>query len=200
MISTLSIIDMGMVLRSMEPFGFDGMSRRPSIRIERSIRAQAAQVAVGLAAGEAGRTLHVSHFAHALRGGELRHFADRAVERGLTRGRQRSTGRWSRWDCRTGSRAAKFANPSRRWLRCSHPCRASAEAAFGQCRKGRSILPRLRQGSKACRDHRSSVVRAAGAKRAWFHHQGVAFSLCSPSMVIRRPMLRAQSALASVRP
>ena len=89
MISTFSIIDMGMVLRSTEPFGFDGISRRPSIRINAPVGAETAQVAVGLAAGKAGGALNVADLAHALGGGELRHFADRAIERGLARSVQR---------------------------------------------------------------------------------------------------------------
>jgi len=81
MTSTFSIIDIGIVLRSTEPLGLEGIRRRPSIRTNRAVGAESPQVAVRLSARKTCRALYVADFAHAWAAGELRQFADRAIER-----------------------------------------------------------------------------------------------------------------------
>ena len=56
---------------------------------QRAVGTEAAQVAVRLAAGKAGRALNVPDFAHTLSGRELRHLADCSIESRLSRGGQR---------------------------------------------------------------------------------------------------------------
>jgi len=94
MISTLSIIDMGMVLRSIDPFGFDDINRLPSMRINARFGPRPRRVAVCLAAGEnpwilARRRPRSCPERRRIAG----NFADRSIQRGLACGLQRRT--WS---------------------------------------------------------------------------------------------------------